>query len=176
MLPPSEVYCPHTLAGSSWHFSSWFASAPRHPLNDHNTTQDSFVIISNGISECAYVQKMTLYFIRIVDPADALYDGYSINGAPDQEMTVKNLQLGQGMTEYIIIVALVAIAAMGTFRFFGQTARQQVAAMSQELAGKDGRPRIEAAGLASNLAQRKAGDYKLNTYAGQNSNEGGSSD
>lgn len=89
---------------------------------------------------------------------------------------MKNLQLGQGMTEYIIIVALVAIAAIGTFRFFGQTARQQVAAMSQELAGKDGRPRIEAAGLASNLAQRKAGDYKLNTYAGQNSNEGGSSD
>lgn len=37
-------------------------------------------------------------------------------------------QRGQGMTEYIIIVALIAIAAIGSFRYFGQTARSQVAA------------------------------------------------
>ena len=40
-------------------------------------------------------------------------------------------QLGQGMTEYIIIVALIAIAAIGSFQFFGQTARSQAAAAAQ---------------------------------------------
>ena len=34
-------------------------------------------------------------------------------------------QLGQGMTEYLIIVALIAIAAIGVYSFFGQTAQQQ---------------------------------------------------
>jgi len=47
-------------------------------------------------------------------------------------------QLGQGMTEYIIITALVAIAAIGAFMFFGQTARHQVAGMAMELSGQDG--------------------------------------
>ncbi|MBP3946764.1 pilus assembly protein [Psychrobacter sp. K31L] len=47
-------------------------------------------------------------------------------------------QLGQGMTEYIIIVALIAIAAIGSFQFFGQTARSQAAAAAQELAGESG--------------------------------------
>ena len=42
-------------------------------------------------------------------------------------------QRGQGMTEYIIIAALIAIAAIGAYSFFGQSARQQPA---QELPGK----------------------------------------
>jgi Flp pilus assembly pilin Flp len=46
-------------------------------------------------------------------------------------------QAGQGMTEYIIIVALIAIAAIGVFMFFGNTARQQVAGMATELSGTD---------------------------------------
>jgi Flp pilus assembly pilin Flp len=46
-------------------------------------------------------------------------------------------QAGQGMTEYIIIVALIAIAAIGVFMFFGNTARQQVAGMATELSGQD---------------------------------------
>ena len=34
-------------------------------------------------------------------------------------------QRGQGMTEYMIIVALIVIAAIGAYSFFGQTTRQQ---------------------------------------------------
>ncbi|MES2771210.1 MAG: pilus assembly protein [Pseudomonadota bacterium] len=45
-------------------------------------------------------------------------------------------QRGQGMTEYIIIVALIAVAAIGVYSFFGQTVKSQVSGMSQELAGK----------------------------------------
>lgn len=44
-------------------------------------------------------------------------------------------QLGQGMTEYIIIVALIAIAAIAIYGFFGDTIRAQMGAMTQELAG-----------------------------------------
>ena len=45
---------------------------------------------------------------------------------------------GQGMTEYIIIVALIAIAAIATTTFFGSTVRNQVAGMAAGLAGNQG--------------------------------------
>ena len=44
-------------------------------------------------------------------------------------------QLGQGMTEYIIVVALVAIAAIGVYTAFGKTLRGQMAVTAQALAG-----------------------------------------
>lgn len=59
-------------------------------------------------------------------------------------------QLGQGMTEYIIIVALIAIAAIGVFTFFGGTVRAQVGAMNQELTGQSGKEQMQR---AVNLAQ-----------------------
>jgi hypothetical protein len=73
--------------------------------------------------------------------------------------------LGQGMTEYIIIVALIAIAAIGVYSFFGQTVRQQTAGMAQELSGKSASEQIKGAqtaagGAASDAAQKKGmGDY-----------------
>ncbi|MDH4182765.1 MAG: hypothetical protein OEV92_00955 [Nitrospinota bacterium] len=45
---------------------------------------------------------------------------------------------GQGMTEYIIIVALIAIAAITVFTLFGDVVRGQVGNMTQELAGEKG--------------------------------------
>lgn len=45
-------------------------------------------------------------------------------------------QHGQGMTEYLIIIALIAIAAIGVYSFFGQTARQQPAATMPEMPAK----------------------------------------
>ncbi len=45
---------------------------------------------------------------------------------------------GQGMTEYIIIVALISIAAIGVYNLFGKTVRNQTAAMAAGLAGQDG--------------------------------------
>ncbi|MGZ9899922.1 pilus assembly protein [Shewanella gaetbuli] len=47
----------------------------------------------------------------------------------------KNKQRGQGMTEYIIIVALIAIAAIGAFTMFGDVVRNQTASMAAELGG-----------------------------------------
>jgi type IV pilus assembly protein PilA len=42
---------------------------------------------------------------------------------------------GQGMTEYIIIVALIAIAAIGVYSMFGNIVKAQTGAMAAELAG-----------------------------------------
>jgi len=47
------------------------------------------------------------------------------------------IQRGQGMTEYIIIVALISIAAIGVYNLFGKTVREQTSAMAFGLAGKD---------------------------------------
>ncbi|MDA0189726.1 MAG: hypothetical protein OSW77_05245 [Proteobacteria bacterium] len=51
---------------------------------------------------------------------------------------MQHIQTGQGMTEYIIIVAMIAIAAIAVYQYFGQTVRNQTAAIAQELAGNDG--------------------------------------
>ncbi|WP_426369109.1 pilus assembly protein [Pseudocolwellia sp. HL-MZ7] len=44
---------------------------------------------------------------------------------------------GQGMVEYIIIVALIAISAIAAFTFFGDVVRGQVGTMASELGGKE---------------------------------------
>lgn len=43
---------------------------------------------------------------------------------------------GQGMTEYIIIVALIAIAAIGVYSQFGKAIRGQMQGITQEMAGE----------------------------------------
>ena len=43
---------------------------------------------------------------------------------------------GQGMTEYIIIVALIAIAAIGIYTLFGKQIREVVGAISGQLGGE----------------------------------------
>ena len=73
--------------------------------------------------------------------------------------------LGQGITEYIILVALIAIAAIGVYSFFGQTVRQQTAGMATELSGKKATAQISGAQSAAQSAageanaQKGMGDY-----------------
>lgn len=52
---------------------------------------------------------------------------------------------GQGMTEYVIIVALVAVAAIGIYTLFGQTLRNQTAGLALEVSGQDAGNAIGAA-------------------------------
>ncbi len=77
-------------------------------------------------------------------------------------------QHGQGMTEYIIIVAMIAVAAIAVYQYFGQTVRNQTAAIAQELSGKDGSSAKTAAQTASDKAG-SVGDQKhtLDTYVNQ---------
>lgn len=44
-------------------------------------------------------------------------------------------QRGQGMTEYIIIVALIAVAAIGIYQAFGKVVRTQTGVAAAALAG-----------------------------------------
>lgn len=44
---------------------------------------------------------------------------------------------GQGMTEYIIIVALIAVAAIGVTTLFGKTMRTQVGAIAAAVGGDE---------------------------------------
>jgi type IV pilus assembly protein PilA len=74
-------------------------------------------------------------------------------------------QNGQGMTEYIIIVALIAIAAIATYQYFGQTVRNQTAAMANEIAGNDGTAAKTAAQTAATSGATKANATEtLDTY------------
>jgi Flp pilus assembly pilin Flp len=79
-------------------------------------------------------------------------------------------QVGQGMTEYIIIVALIAVAAIAVYQFFGQTVRSQMAGIAQEVSGKSA---LDAIGHAQDTADSAVGEGThrkgLNAYQNDNS-------
>lgn len=85
-----------------------------------------------------------------------------------KNLSFKKRVLGQGMTEYIIIVALIAIAAIGVFKFFGETARNQMGGMAMELGGKDGGDAIKEAGNAADAAEKEGEEKNLGSYNGGN--------
>lgn len=74
-------------------------------------------------------------------------------------------QRGQGMTEYIIIVALIAIAAIGIYGFFGDAIRSQMGIMTEELAGVDNsataaRDAAAASGAAEGAVIKDLGSFE----------------
>ena len=68
-------------------------------------------------------------------------------------------QLGQGMTEYIIIVALIAISAIGIYSIFGDTITDQMGTMTEELAGGTGTIQSVDSNLSNATTKRDLGDY-----------------
>jgi type IV pilus assembly protein PilA len=83
---------------------------------------------------------------------------------------LKLKQAGQGMTEYIIIVAMIAVAAIAVTQLFGATIRNQIAAISQEVSGTDGSAAITQSGDAAKQAADAAKDNSknsLSTYGDQ---------
>ena len=84
----------------------------------------------------------------------------------DKRLSGRRLQRGQGMTEYIIIVALVAIAAIGVYSYFGQAVRGQMASITGQLAGNAGQTGIGKAQGVATTANTQAGTQdNLGTYA-----------
>lgn len=74
---------------------------------------------------------------------------------------------GQGMTEYIIIVALIAVAAIAVYQYFGQTVRNQTAAIASEIAGNDGTAaRTKAQTAAGSAATQADTKRTLDNYVG----------
>lgn len=77
---------------------------------------------------------------------------------------------GQGMTEYIVIVALIGVAAIGAYSFLGQSIRGATAGLALEVAGEEAKAGIDEAKKASDesvkAAQNKATlrDYNANNH------------
>lgn len=80
--------------------------------------------------------------------------------------TLVKKQRGQGMTEYIVIVALVAVAAIAVYQLFGQVIRSQTAAMAKELAGEDGSAQSQAAQTAAEAAAAQTAAKTLKSFTG----------
>jgi Flp pilus assembly pilin Flp len=85
------------------------------------------------------------------------------------KLSQRRQQRGQGMTEYIIIVALIAVAAIGVYQFFGQTIRNQTAGIANEVAGQNAAAQITAAqtsaagATAEGAATKGLATYNANT-------------
>jgi len=76
----------------------------------------------------------------------------------------KARQLGQGMTEYIIIVALVAVAGISTYKLFGQTIRSQLASLGQEVAGQTNTAMAQAKTSSTSAATDAHQDKSMGAY------------
>jgi pilus assembly protein Flp/PilA len=67
---------------------------------------------------------------------------------------------GQGMTEYIIIVALIAVAAIGVYAMFGQTVRNQTAGLAKEVSGNNATTEIANSKTSADSASTRANTKK----------------
>lgn len=77
------------------------------------------------------------------------------------QLKIRGRQLGQGMTEYIIIVALIAIAAIGVYKAFGNIVRGQTSVAASTLAGQSSggaRSTVTDEGTTSNNEGQKKTD------------------
>jgi hypothetical protein len=84
---------------------------------------------------------------------------------PRHEVTGASRQRGQGMSEYIIITALVAVAGIGLFAAFGDVLQNQMAGMSREMAGQSASQDISDAQTSATTAQTRAAQTdSLSTY------------
>lgn len=78
----------------------------------------------------------------------------------------RSSQRGQGMTEYVIVVALVAVAAIAVYQLFGQVVRSQTAAMAKELAGESGAEQSRRAQSAGKKADAQTKAKSLKSFTG----------
>lgn len=83
-------------------------------------------------------------------------------------MTVKNVR-GQGVTEYIIIVALIIIAAVAVYRFCGQAIRGKASGIAMETSERPADTPVKNAESSADSAGD--GHSKKKPDAKQNDNE-----
>lgn len=98
------------------------------------------------------------------------YSFLKANDSPIKEYSMEaRQQSGQGMSEYIIITALIAVAGIGVFAAFGDTISSQAAAMAREMAGQDGGAQVQQAESNSQTAAtRSSEEGTLQNYTEQN--------
>jgi len=109
------------------------------------------------LSEVKYIKKIIYGELRSmkIKPTKTL-----------EERITKRRIRGQGMTEYIIILALIALAAVVTVGLFGDTVQSQFAAMGHKLTGGSGAASVQAGATQAGTATGTiAAPETLGTYA-----------
>ncbi len=72
-------------------------------------------------------------------------------------------QKGQGMSEYLIIVALIAIAAIGVVTVFGRDIRELFSGTTDSLAGNQANNTAKKANVKANKSLKTFGKYTAAT-------------
>ncbi len=67
---------------------------------------------------------------------------------------------GQGMSEYLIILALVAIATIGAVIFFADNVREQISNLATEIGGDDATVTLDAANELAGRGTYDLGDFE----------------
>lgn len=94
----------------------------------------------------------------------ASFNAAKVSGSAARK-TSRRKSLGQGMTEYIVIVALVAVAAIGVYTFLGKVVRAQTAGIAMELSGQSAKESIsQAKGAGSKAAAQGSENKTLQSY------------
>ncbi|MBK7860590.1 MAG: hypothetical protein IPJ65_18725 [Archangiaceae bacterium] len=87
-----------------------------------------------------------------------------VQSKPQKKMKLLKRR-GQGMTEYIIIVALIAIAAIGIITLFGDNIRRLFGMSADALAGDDGITQRNVTKANDNLTNKTMKSFgQNNTY------------
>lgn len=75
---------------------------------------------------------------------------------------------GQGMSEYLIIVGLIAVAGIAVMGLFGGTVRNQLGGMAEELSGQGNTGQGNSETTATNAASQANTESNLQTFKDQN--------
>lgn len=75
---------------------------------------------------------------------------------------MKKKQKGQSLTEYLILVALVAVSSIGIIRMLGQTTRAQLANITSALQGRSSAARMDEV-KESHFSQKDLSDFMKNS-------------
>ena len=86
--------------------------------------------------------------------ADAIMAPAGRNGAYD------------AVLRWVLLMALIAVAAIAVYQLFGQVVRSQTAAMAKELAGEDGSSQSKAASTAAKTAAEQTKSRSLQSFTG----------
>ncbi len=82
-----------------------------------------------------------------------------MKGLTQTEKAVRRYILGQGMTEYIIIVALIAVASIGAVSAFGGVIKDSFAGMSRALINEAPEP-VTTQNISAGATNSTLGTFK----------------
>lgn len=107
-----------------------------------------------------------MHITKLMEGSMQTFKSNPISATPRAITSVRrNRLIGQGMTEYIVVLALVVVAAIGVYSFFGKTVRTQMAGVAKEISGQSAQQEISQAEQAANAASSTANqDYGLANY------------